>query len=348
MANLDWNNLGFNYRKVNAVIVSYCKDGKWSPLQKDTADNISLNAFAGVYHYATSCFEGLKVFRGKDGKVRIFRPDENAKRMVRAADYLNIPAPSEEMFIEACRQCVEANIEFLPPYGHNASLYVRPLLMGVNPQLALVPPTECLFAVMCMPVGSYAGRQSLASVKAVISRNYDRAAPNGSGCYKVSSNYPCSFRPYKIIHDQGYTEMLFLNPSTKENIDEFGSSNFIAIKGDTFITPLSDSVLPSITNKTLQVIAADMGLKVEKRVIPAEELAEVDEVAAVGTAVVTTPICSIDDKPSLESTEVTKHYEYQKEGEVGPVCEKLYKALTGIQFGEIPDTHGWCMVLENL
>lgn len=345
MANLDWNNLGFAYRKVNSVIVSYYKDGKWSPLKRENSEDISLNAFAGVYHYATSCFEGLKAFMGKDGKVRIFRPDENAKRLIRTADYLNIPSPSVEDFIEACKECVEANIDFLPPYGYNASLYIRPVLLGVNPQLALVPPTECLFAVMCMPVGSYAGTKELTSVKGVIARNYDRAAPNGSGSYKVSANYPCSFRPYKIIHEQGYTEMLFLNPSTKKNIDEFGSSNFIAIKGDTYVTPLSDSVLPSITNKSLQVIAADLGLKVEKRVVPVEELAEFDEVAAVGTAVVTTPICSMDDKPSLESKEVSKHYEYQPVGKVGPVCKKLYDTLTGIQFGELPDTHNWCIIL---
>lgn len=345
MANLDWNNLGFNYRKTNAVIVSYFKDGKWSDLKADSAENISLNAFAGVYHYATSCFEGLKAFRGKDGKVRIFRPDENALRLRRTADYLNIETPSVEMFIKACEECVKANIEFLPPYGYNASMYIRPLLMGTNPQLALVPPTEFMFAVMCMPVGSYSGKAKLTSVKAVIARNYDRAAPNGSGSYKVSANYPCSFRPYKLIHEQGYTEMLFLNPATKQNIDEFGSSNFFGIKDNTYITPLSDSVLPSITNKSLQTLAADFGMKVEKRVIPVGELAELQEVSACGTAVVTTPICSIDDKPTLESRSVTAHYQYTPDGEVGPVCQKLYSALTGIQFGALPDTHGWCASL---
>jgi len=343
MQEIDWDKISFNYTKTNAVIVSHYKDGSWSPARKETSFNFGYNPFAEVFHYATSCFEGLKAFRGADGEVRLFRPDENAKRMKRSADFLDMPSPSEEMFIEMCVECVKENIDFLPPYGHGASMYIRPVLIGMNPQIALVPSNECDFAVMCSPVGSYSGNKGLKSVNAAISRNYDRAAPNGSGSYKVSANYPASFRPYRIAHSEGYKELLFLNPSTKRNIDEFGSSNFFAIKGNSFITPLSDSVLPSITNKSLQVVAGDMGLDVEKRVIPVEELDSVQEVAACGTAVVITPISYIDDKPTVEGKEVTKTYRFFPDGLVGPVSQKLYERILGYQFGEIADDHGWCL-----
>jgi branched-chain amino acid aminotransferase len=288
----------------------------------------------------------MKAFRQKNGRACIFRPEENAKRMQRTADYLGLPAPTKEMFIKMSEECVEANIEFLPPYGHHASMYIRPLLIGMRPQMQLIPPTECVFAVMCAPAGSYYG-ENLSSFSAVIARNYDRAAPQGSGSYKVGANYPCSFKPYKMAHEQGYTEILYLNSATKQYIDEYGSSNFFAIKGNTYVTPLSDSVLPSITNKSLQQLAMDFGMTVEKRKVPVEELAEFDEAAACGTAVVITPMSHIDDKPTIEGKEVTKIYRFLPDGTVGPVCQKLYKTITGIQFGELPDTHGWCYMLPE-
>ncbi len=344
--NIDWSKVGFDPIRTDFIIRSDFSGGAWSEPQAVPFDDFRLDPWAGTLHYATSCFEGLKAFRGKDGKVRIFRPDENAKRMERTAQYLGIPGPSVNMFIEMCVECVKRNIDYLPPYGYNASMYLRPILLGVSPQVGLTVPYECTFAVMCVPVGSYSGTRRLSSVKGVIVRNYDRAAPNGSGAYKLSANYPGSFKPYSEAHRFGYTEMLFLNPATKEFVDEFGSSNFFGIKGKSYVTPLSDSVLPSITNKSLRVVAEDLGYVVENRRIPSSELPEFSEVAACGTAVVITPICSLDDKPSLESEEVSAHYQYTKQGEVGPVCQKLYDHLTGIQFGEVEDIHGWTLEVK--
>lgn len=245
------------------------------------------------------------------------------------------------MFIEMCKESVLNNLEFLPPYGHQASMYIRPLLVGMHPQMQLVPYPEAIFAVMCAPVGSYYG-EHLKSFAGVIPGNYDRAAPKGSGSYKIGANYASTFEPYKIAHGQGYTELLYLNSQTRKYIDEFGSSNFFAIKGNKYITPLSDSVLPSITNKSLQQVAKDFGMEVEKRKVPVGELSEFDEVAACGTAVVITPMSHIDIKPVLEEPEVTESYRFFDDGVVGLVCQKLYKQITGIQFGEIPDSHGWC------
>lgn len=343
---MDWSNLSFQYRKTNAIIVSTYKDGAWSPLTVSQDFDFHLSAFAGVFHYANACFEGLKAFRGADGKVRIFRPDENAKRIQSSGRHLDMAVPSEEMFIEACKMCVRENIEYLPPYGYGASMYIRPVLIGMNPQLGIASSEDVLFAVMCSPVGTYSGAKILSPGTAVISRNYDRAAPNGTGAFKLAANYATSLHPYNLAHKLGYRELLFLDPATKTKIDEFGSSNFLAIKGDTYVTPLSDSVLPSITNKTLQAVAADFGLKVEKRAVPVEELAEFDEINACGTAVVITPICSIDDKPSLESDTVTKTIHIPSGDECGRMSRRLYDRIRGIQDGLEEDTHGWCLYLD--
>lgn len=345
MVQLDWSNLAFKARETNVIVVSRYIDGAWTKPEATSDYNIVLNAYACVFHYAASCFEGLKAFRGVDGKVRLFRPDENARRMQSSAAFLDMPAPSEQLFIDMCVQCVHENIDYLPPYGYNASLYVRPLLFGSNPQLGVHSPFESTFIVMCAPVGTYSGAAGLTPGTAAIARNYDRAAPNGTGCYKLSSNYAPSFHPYNVAHGQGYRELLFLDPATKTCIDEFGSSNFLAIKGDTYVTPLSGSVLPSITNKSLQQMALDFGMKVEKRVVPVEELAEFSEVNACGTAVVITPICSIDDKPTLESDTPTTTYRFGTPDKCGAVSEKLYHRIRGIQDGVEADTHDWCLML---
>ena len=326
MQELDWSNLSFAYRKTNAIIVSRYKDGKWSAPEVSRDFDFHFNAFAGVFHYGNSCFEGLKAFRGADGKVRLFRPDENAARIRRSATRLGMAAPTDEMFIEMCKMCVRENIDFLPPFGYNASMYVRPVLEGVNPQINIVPSDEVVFAVMCLPVGNYSKAGSLCPVDAVISRNYDRAAPNGTGSYKISANYAMSLYPYTLAHELGYTELLFLDPATKTRVDEFGSSNFIGIKGD--------------IQKLLQLVQTDM--KVEKRVVPVEEIAEFEEINACGTAVVITPIRSITDKPSLESEQVLRKYEIGSPNECGPVSRKLYQLIRGIQNGEEQDLHGWC------
>ncbi|MBR1575237.1 MAG: branched-chain amino acid aminotransferase [Bacteroidales bacterium] len=343
--NLDWANLGFAVRETHGVLVSHFKDGQWTAPERITGA-MELSPYALALNYASSCFEGLKAFRGADGVVRIFRPDENARRLRRSAEFLDMPAPSEEMFVEMCAEYVRWNIDFLPPYGYNASMYLRPVLIGTDKQLNLKSPVEATFLVCGIPAGSYSGAQALTPVTAVISRDFDRAAPNGTGSYKLAANYAPSFHAYNVAHALGFQELLFLDPATKTKIDEFGSSNFFGIKGGTYVTPLSDSVLPSITNKSLQAVAQDFGLTVEKRVIPYEELETFEEVNACGTAVVITPIGSITDKPTLKGNEVTRVFHFGEEGVCGPVSSRLYKTLRGIQDGTVPDTHGWCYIVK--
>lgn len=338
---IDWKTLGFDAYRTRTVVVSHFKDGVWSPAQTTETFSFTLDPFAQVLHYAMSCFEGFKTFRQKDGRVAMFRPDQNAARLVRSAKYLGLPCPPEELFIQMSELCVKNNLEFLPPYGYGASMYIRPLLFAVHPQMQLVPYPEAIFAVMCAPVGSYYGAY-LKSCAAVIPGDHDRAAPKGSGSYKLSSNYATTFVPYQIAHNQGYTELLYLNSATREYVDEFGSSNFFGIRDNTYVTPLSDSVLPSITNLTLQECAADFGMKVEKRPVPLDELDAFEEAGGCGTAVVITPMSHIDMKPVLAEPAVSRSFRYEKDGEVGPFCTKLYKRITGIQFGEIEDVHGWC------
>ncbi len=345
MQNLDWAHLGFTVRETNGILVSRYKDGKWTEPTRETGA-MELSPYSIVLHYSTCCFEGLKAFRGADGVVRIFRPDENARRLRRSAEFLDMPAPSEELFISMCEEYVRWNIDFLPPYGYNASMYLRPLLIGTDKQFGLKSPVEVTFIMMAIPAGSYSGTQTLSPVPAVISRDFDRAAPNGTGSYKLGANYAPSFHAYNTAHALGFTELLFLDPATKTKIDEFGSSNFFGIKDGTYVTPLSDSVLPSITNKSLQQVALDLGYKVEKRVIPFEELDTFEEVNACGTAVVITPIGSITDKPRLKGEEVTRVYHFGQEGVCGPVSRKLYETLRGIQDGVVPDTHGWCHIVK--
>jgi branched-chain amino acid aminotransferase len=341
MNSINWDTLGFDAYRTRTVIVSHYKDGEWSPFEATETFSFTFDPFAQVFHYAISCFEGLKAFRQQNGQMVIFRPDQNAARMQRTAQYLGMPCPPQDMFIQMCEACVKNNLEFLAPYGHKASLYLRPLLMGVHPQMQLVPYPEAIFAVMCAPVGSYYG-EHLKSFSAVIPGNYDRAAPKGSGSYKIGANYAATFKPYKMAHDQGYTELLYLESAGRKYVDEFGSSNFFGIKGNKYITPKSDSILPSITNKTLQTVAMDLGMEVDKRPVALSELAEFDEAGACGTAVVITPMSHIDIKPVLENPEVSKVFRFRPDGEVGPVCTKLYKQITGIQFGELEDIHGWC------
>jgi len=202
MANIDWSKLTFSYTKTNTILTTTFKDGAWTPVESHTDDFLHLSAYAGALHYAIECFEGLKAFRGKDGRIRMFRPEENAKRLQRSAHYLGIEAPSTEMFIEMCERCIKENEEFLPPYeATGASLYIRPTLIGSNPQLGVQSSKESTFMILCSPVGAYVGG-ALDAVDVVIARNYDRAAPNGSGSFKVGGNYACSLRSLNIAHEQ--------------------------------------------------------------------------------------------------------------------------------------------------
>lgn len=344
MPNIDWSKLTFSYTKTNTILCCYYRDGKWSGIESRTDDTLAISSFAGALHYSVECFEGLKAFRGKDGRVRLFRPEENAARLQRSARFLGIAEPSTELFIEMCEQAVRENIDFLPPYGTNASLYLRPTLIGINPQLGVSSSKECLFMVLCSPVGAYTGG-TLEPINVVIARNYDRAAPNGCGCYKVGGNYAASLYSYNLAHQQGYKAVLYLDPARKEFIDEFNSSNFFAIKGNTYITPKSDSILPSITNKSLEQAARHLGMEVERRPVKVEELSTFEEVGECGTAVVITPVYQVDDKPTLESEEVTS-YTFGSPKECGPKSLRLYRFITGIQYGETEDPFGWCRFVE--
>ena len=328
------------------MVYSRCIDGKWERPVVTEDFNIPLNSFAGVFHYAPACFEGLKAFRGADGRIRLFRPDMNSKRMADSAAYLDMPSPSEEMFIDMCITCVKENLDYLPPYeASSASLYLRPALFGINPQLGIHSASDVMFVVMCSPVGTYSGAKSLCPGTAVLSRNYDRASAHGSGCYKLGANYAQSLHAYNIAHKAGYRELLFLDSATKTTIEEFGSSNFFGIKHGCYVTPNSPSVLPSITNKSLRKIAEEFGLKVERRTIFIDELETFEEVNSCGTAVVITPISRIDDKITLESGTITREYKYADE--CGPVSRKLYNRMVNIQKGIEDDPYGWCMFVND-
>lgn len=347
MAEIDYSQRSFAYYPTNAIVYSKCIDGKWTPLEVTDNFNLDLHCFAGIFHYAPSCFEGMKAYLGVDGKVRLFRPDENAKRMASSATYLDMPFPSVEMFVEACVRCVQANWEHIPPVDTAAALYLRPILIGINPQLGIKSSKDVMFVVMSSAVGTYSGAKSLLPGNAVISRNYDRAATFGSGGYKLGANYAQSLHAYNLAHGLGYRELLFLDTATHTHIEEFGSSNFFAIKDNTYITPDSDSVLPSITNKSLRTVAEEFGLKVERRKVYVEELAGFEEVNSCGTAVVITPICSIDDKKTLEGDEITRTYKIGSPDHCGPISEKLYHRIVGIQKGIEPDTYGWTLQVNR-
>lgn len=344
MANIDWSKLTFSYTKTNTILRTVYKDGAWGPVESLTEDCLSFSAFCGAFHYAIECFEGLKAFRGKDGRIRLFRPEENARRLQRSAAYLGIPAPSEELFIEMCKRIVRENVDYLPPYEvSGASMYLRPTLIGSNPQLGVQSSKECTFMMLCSPVGAYVGG-ALDAVDVVIARNYDRAAPDGSGAYKVGGNYACSLYSFNKAHELGYKAVLYLDPATKTHIDEFNSSNFFGIKGNSYITPESPSILPSITNKSLETVARHLGMEVERRPVPVEELSTFEEVGECGTAVVITPVHKLVDKPFLESEEETV-YTYG-DGQCGPKSLRLYNYIRGIQRGEIEDVFGWNVFVD--
>ena len=345
MAEIDYSKRSFNYYPTNAIVFAKCIDGRWTKPEVTGDFNFSLHCFAGIFHYAPSCFEGMKAYRGADGRVRLFRPDENAKRMASSANYLDMPSPTMEMFIDMCVMCVQENWDFIPSYESGASLYLRPVLFGINPQLGIKSAKDVMFAVMASAVGTYSGGKSLMPVTAVMSRNYDRAATYGSGGYKLGANYAQSLHAYNLAHRMGYKELLFLDSATHSHIEEFGSSNFFAIKHGCYITPNSPSVLPSITNKSLRKVAEEFGLKVERRTIFIDELETFEEVNSCGTAVVITPISRIDDKVTLESGTITREYRYGDEA--GPISTKLYNRIVGIQKGLEEDTYGWCMFVND-
>jgi branched-chain amino acid aminotransferase len=339
MVQLDWSNLKFGYIPTNYNVRCYYRNGKWGEIEVSSETTINIHMAATCLHYGQEAFEGLKAHGCKDGKVRIFRMRANAERLQSTCRGILMPEVPTELFEEMVTKVVKLNREFVPPYGHDASLYIRPLLLGMSAQVGVHPASEYLFIIFVTPVGPYF-KGGFASSNYVIIREYDRAAPLGTGRYKVGGNYAASLAANKIAHDKGYSCEFYLDAKEKKYIDECGAANFFGIKNNTYITPKSSSVLPSITNNSLQQIARDMGMKVEVRPIPEEELSTFEEAGACGTAAVISPIEKIDD---LENG---KSYVISKDGKPGPWSTKLYNHLRKIQLGEEPDVHNWVTVLD--
>src|SRR5574344_132348 len=338
MNTIDWSELSFGYVPTDFNVRCYYRNGSWGELEVSTSENITMHMAATCLHYGQEAFEGLKAFRGADGKIRIFRVDENARRMQQSAHGILMQPVPEEIFKEAVVKAVKLNERFVPPFESGASLYIRPLLIGTGPKVGVSPADEYLFMVFVTPVGPYF-KGGFKPNNMVIMREFDRAAPQGTGNIKVGGNYAASLVSGQIAHDKGYASVLYLDSKEKKYIDECGAANFFMIKGNSYITPASHSVLPSITNKSLMQLATDMGMVVEKRKELLEELSEFEEVGACGTAAVITPIGRIDD------ADTGKSYVFSKDGEPGPVCVKLYQTLRAIQYGDLPDPYGWTTIL---
>ena len=339
MDQIDWKNLPFGYFKTDYNVRTYYKDGKWSELEVTDSEYINMHMAATCLHYGQEAFEGLKAFTGADGKIRIFRMEENAKRMISSAHGIMMAEVPVELFSEAVMKVVKLNKKYVPPYGEGASLYIRPLLIGTGAEVGVKPAKEYMFLVFVGPVGPYF-KEGFNPVKAQIIRDYDRAAPLGTGYIKVGGNYAASLRAGVRAHQEGYSTALFLDAREKKYIDEAGPANFFGIKGNTYVTPKSVSILPSITNMSLRTLAEEMGMIIEQRHVPVEELAEFEEVGACGTAAVISPLCKIQDR------DTGHEYNYCKDGKAGPISTKLYNKLKAIQEGQEPDTHGWITFVE--
>ncbi|HOE00385.1 MAG TPA: branched-chain amino acid aminotransferase [Kiritimatiellia bacterium] len=338
MKKIDWNSLGFAYMDTNCHIRYVWKNGQWSAGELVASPQMSIHIAATALHYGQSAFEGLKAFRRKDGKVSLFRPEENAKRLAMTARRTCMAEVPVDMFVDACKRVVRANLDYVPPYGTGGSMYVRPLLFGSGAQIGVAAADEYTFLVLVTPVGPYY-KGGLQAVKAIVLDQYDRAAPLGTGHVKVAGNYAVSLYPHLEAKAAGYPVELYLDAKEHKWIEEFATSNFLGITKDgKYVTAKSGSILPSITNLTLQQIARDNGIPVEVRPIAFEEVTEFAEVAACGTAVVVTPVSEIERAGTVYKTGPATG--------CGPVLEKLYKTVQGIQYGELPDTHGWNVEVE--
>jgi len=331
--NIDWKNLGFQYMQTEYYVRCDYTNGEWGDIQICSDPHISIHIAATCLHYGQAVFEGLKAFGRKDGSIAMFRPDENARRMIASATRLVMEPPSEELFLKAARKLVLLNKAYVPPYGTSASLYLRPFLIGSSPHIGVHASEEYIFLMLATPMGPYY-KEGFFPVKAYIQEDYDRAAPRGVGNIKAAGNYAAGMMGDLDGKKRGFPICLYLDAETHLYIEEFGTSNFFAVtKSGAYVTPESRSILGSVTNKSLQVIAADFGLGVEKRKVRVSELADFAEVGACGTAVVITPVHSILHGERL--------YTYGKQNEAGATLKRLYNEITGIQFGEVEDRHGW-------
>lgn len=335
----DWKSLPFGYVKTDFNLRCFYKDGKWGKLEVSDSEYIDIHIAATGLHYGQEAFEGLKAYMGKDGKIRLFRWEENAKRMMSSAEGIKMAVLPAELFREAIFKVIRMNRKFVPPYGSGASLYIRPLLYGSGAEVGVKPSTEYTFIVFVTPVGPYF-KGGIKPVNMLICRDFDRAAPLGTGIYKVGGNYAASMRAVIEAHNGGYASTIFLDAKEKKYIDECGPANFFGIKDNTYITPKSESILNSITNMSLIDIAADLGMKTERRQVPVEELSTFTEVGACGTAAVISPIAKIVDP------EKNLIYDYCRDGKPGRATMTLYNKLVAIQYGEEPDNHNWITFVD--
>ena len=336
--NLDWANLGFGYMVADYRYVSNYKDGKWDDGEITTDANVTLNECAGVFQYCQACFEGLKAYTTEDGRIVCFRPDLNAARMADSARRLEMPVFPEDRFVKAVEEVVKANAAWVPPFGSGATLYIRPYMIATNPVIGVKPADEYQFRIFVTPVGPYfKGGAKPLTIKV---SDFDRAAPNGTGHIKAGLNYAMSLHPIVQAHKEGFDENMYLDPGTRTKVEETGGANFIFVtKDNKFVTPKSDSILPSITRRSLMEVAEKyLGLTVEHREVFFEELKDFAECGLCGTAAVISPVGKI--------------YDHGKEicfpsgmEEMGPTTRKRYETLTGIQMGEIEGPEGWVHVI---
>lgn len=335
----DWSKLGFGYSKAPYNVRCTYKDGAWGELRVSESEEVTMHMAATVLHYGQAGFEGLKAFRGKDGKIRVFRIDENAKRMQRTCDGIMMEKLPDGLFEEAVKKVVKLNEDLVPPYETGCSMYIRPVLFGTGPQVGVHPADQYEFIVFVMPVGPYF-KDGFKATPCCIMRGYDRAAPLGTGRFKVGGNYAASMVSGMKAHELGYSAVIYLDARSKKFIDECGPANFFGFKGNSYVTPASESILPSITNMSIQQVCRDLGYKVEARPMPVEELDFLDEAAMCGTAAVIAPICKIDD------LDEEKTYTILEDTKPGPICTQLYNHLRGIQYGDIEDIHGWVTIID--
>jgi branched-chain amino acid aminotransferase len=331
-APLDFATLPFQYQKTDKNIRYWFRNGSWSAGELTADEHIPMHIAATCLHYGQEVFEGLKAYERPDGRVQTFRLMENARRLQRSAKKLFMQPVPEELFRDAVHRVIQANRRFVPPYGSGATLYIRPLLLGMSPEVGVKPSHDYLFLVLVTPVGPYY-KGGLTPVRLIVEEEIDRAAPGGVGDAKCGGNYAAGMRATLPVKERGYAEVLYLDCREKKYLDESGSSNFYAIIGRTYATPASPSILPSVTNMSVRQIAQDLGLKVEQRPLSVDELPTFNEAGCLGTAAVITPVETI--------TYRGKDYVYAKDGKAGPITTDLYKRLTAIQWGEAADPYGW-------
>ena len=337
--NIDWANLGFGYLKTDKRFVANYKNGAWEDGQLTEDDTVTISECAGVLQYAQTCFEGMKAYTTEDGHVVIFRPDLNAQRMEDSCKRLEMPVFPQDRFIDAVVETVKANMAYVPPYGSGATLYIRPYMFGSNPVIGVKPADEYQFRIFTTPVGPY----FKGGAKPIVIRvsDFDRAAPHGTGHIKAGLNYAMSLHPIVDAHNQGFAENMYLDAGTRTKVEETGGANFIFITKDgKVVTPKSNSILPSITRRSIMYVAEHyLGLEVEEREVLFDEVKDFAECGLCGTAAVISPVGKIND----HGNEICFSSGMD---EMGPVTKKLYDTLTGIQMGRIDAPEGWIKVVE--